>query len=82
MKTTVTVNSRGVVTIPAKLRRAVGIKADDQLIAEATAEGLLLRPAVTLPIEIYSNKRIQEFDDEEAALDKILRRPGKKKPSR
>jgi hypothetical protein len=43
METTVTVNSRGVLKLPAKLRRAVGIKADDQLIAEATADGLLLR---------------------------------------
>jgi len=34
----------------------------------ATADGLILRPAVTLPIEIYGNKRIQEFDDEEADL--------------
>jgi len=82
MKATVTVNSRGVVTLPAKLRRAVGIKADDQLIAEATADGLLLRPAVTLPVEIYSNQRIQEFDDEEADLEKFLRRSRKKKPSR
>jgi AbrB family looped-hinge helix DNA binding protein len=82
MKTTVTVNSRGVVTIPAKLRRAVGIRADDQLIAEATAEGLLLRPAVTLPIEMYSDARIKEFDVEEAELAKALRGPRKKKPSR
>jgi antitoxin PrlF len=82
MKTTVTVNSRGVVTIPAKLRRAVGIRADDQLIAEATAEGLLLRPAVTLPIEMYSDARIKEFDVEEAELAKVLRGPAKKKSSR
>jgi len=79
MKTTVTVTSRGVVTLPAKLRRALGVKPDDQLIAETTPEGLLLRPAVTLPIELYSEKRIREFDDGEAALDKVLR---KKKPRR
>jgi antitoxin PrlF len=82
MKTTVTVNSRGVVTIPAKLRLAVGIRADDQLIAEATAEGLLLRPAVTLPIEMYSDARIKGFDVEEVELAKVLRRSRKKKPSR
>jgi hypothetical protein len=40
----------------------------------------LLRPAVTLPIEIYSEKRIREFDEAEAELDKILRR--KKKTAR
>ena len=68
------------VTLPAKLRQALGIRADDQLIAETTPEGLLLRPAITLPVEIYSEKRIREFDAAEADLDKLLRR--KKKPAR
>jgi len=77
MKTTLTVTRRGVVTLPAKLRQALGIKVDDQLIAEATPEGLLLRPAVTLPIEIYTEKRIREFDEGEARLERVLR--GKKK---
>jgi AbrB family looped-hinge helix DNA binding protein len=72
MKTTLTVTSRGVVTLPAKLRQAMGLKANDQLIAETTAEGLLLRPAVTLPVEIYSEKRIREFDEGEADLAHIL----------
>lgn len=80
MKATLTVTSRGVVTLPAKLRAALGLKADDQLIAETTAEGLLLRPAVTLPVEIYGDKRIAEFDAAEAELEKLLRR--KKKPAR
>jgi antitoxin PrlF len=78
MKTTVTLTSRGVVTLPAKLRRALGLKADDHLIAETTPDGLLLRPAVTLPIEIYSEKRIREFDAAEAELAKVLNRRPKK----
>ena len=83
MKITLTVSSRGVVTLPAKLRRALGLKADDQLIAEPTSEGLLLRPAVTLPVEIYSEKRIGEFDEAEDELQKVLRRRAKKqKPAR
>ncbi len=80
MKATLTVTSRGVVTLPARLREALGLKADDQLIAETTPDGLLLRPAVTLPVEIYSGKRVAEFDAAEAQLDKLLRR--KKKPVR
>ena len=59
MRTTVTITSRGVITLPAKLRAVLGIKADDQMIAEATPEGLLLRPAVTLPVEIYTSLREQ-----------------------
>lgn len=72
MKTIVTINSRGVVTLPAKLRRALGLKADDDLIAETTPEGVLLRPAVTLPVEIYSAQREREFDDAEAELAGVL----------
>jgi bifunctional DNA-binding transcriptional regulator/antitoxin component of YhaV-PrlF toxin-antitoxin module len=59
MKATLSVSRRGVVTLPAKLRQALGIKADDQLIAETTAEGLLLHPAITPPIETYSAERIR-----------------------
>ena len=83
MKATLTLSDRGVVTLPAKLRRAMGLKADDQIIAETTPEGLLLRPAVTLPIEIYSEKRIGEFDEAEAELARILKRGVRtKKPAR
>ncbi len=31
-------------------------------------EGILLRPALTEPIEIYSDERIAEFDEAEAKL--------------
>ena len=72
MKAILTITSRGVVTLPAKLRQALGLKADDHLIAETTPEGLLLRPAVTLPVEMYSPARESEFDAAEADLAKIL----------
>jgi antitoxin PrlF len=72
MKATVTIASRGVVTLPSKLRQALGLKADDQLIAEMTPEGLLLRPAITLPVEMYSPARQREFDESEAELEQVL----------
>jgi AbrB family looped-hinge helix DNA binding protein len=74
MKAVVTMTSRGVVTLPAKLRKFLGIKADDQLIAETTPEGLLLRPAVTLPVEMYSAERVREFEESEAELAAVLPR--------
>jgi AbrB family looped-hinge helix DNA binding protein len=77
MKTTLMVTRRGVVTLPAKLRQALGLKTDDLLIAETTAEGLLLRPAVTLPVEIYSEDRIREFDNAEAELAESYRSAAK-----
>ena len=52
----------------------MGLKAEDHLIAETTPEGLLLRPAVTLPIETYGPEREREFDAAEAELAAFLRR--------
>lgn len=68
MRTPVTMTGRGVITLPARLRRALGPKPDDILIAETTPEGLLLRPAVTLPVELYVEERVREFDEAEAEL--------------
>ncbi|HXN15733.1 MAG TPA: AbrB/MazE/SpoVT family DNA-binding domain-containing protein [Usitatibacter sp.] len=78
MKATITITSRGVITLPTRLRDALGLKADDLLIAEITSDGILLRPAVTLPIEIYSSKRVREFDESEADLAKVLARRKKR----
>lgn len=71
-RVTVTINSRGVITIPAGLRRAFGLKANDQLIAEETERGILLRPVVSVPMEYYTEERIAEFVADEDAIKKIL----------
>ena len=68
MKATLTISGRGLIALPAKMREAAGLRALDNLIAETTPEGILLRPAVTVPIEIYSDERIAEFDEAEAEL--------------
>ena len=80
MKANITITSRGVITLPAKLRQALGLKAEDHLIAETTAQGLLLRPAVTLPIEMYTAERVREFDVAEQELAAYL--GGKSAPTR
>jgi AbrB family looped-hinge helix DNA binding protein len=80
VKATLTVTSGGVVTLPAKLRRALGPAAGGQLIAETTPDGLLLRPVVPLPIEIYSGKRIREFDAAETDLAAALSDPKRTRP--
>jgi AbrB family looped-hinge helix DNA binding protein len=72
MQAQVTINSRGVVTLPAKIRKVMGFQPNDQLIAETTPQGLLLRPTVTLPLEMYTPERAQEFDAAEADLALLL----------
>jgi len=74
MKATLTLKSRGGLTLPAKLRQSLGLQADDQLIAEIVPGGLLLRPAVTLPVEMYTGARVAEFDAAEAELAGVIAR--------
>jgi hypothetical protein len=54
------------------MRKLVGIRPQDSLIAETTPEGILLRPAVTLPVELYTPERVAEFDAGEAELAAVL----------
>ncbi len=50
--TAVSISSRRVITLPVELSQALGVKADDPLIAETTPEGPLRRAALTLPVEV------------------------------
>lgn len=72
MKNKVIINERGALTIPAKMREAFGIKANDELIIEDTEQGLLLRPAFSVPVEIYTEDRINEFASDEETIGKLL----------
>lgn len=58
---TTKVGKRGAVVIPAELRRKYGFKEGALIIAESRPEGVLLRPAVTLPFEKYTPERKAEF---------------------
>lgn len=72
MQAKVKIDERGVVTIPRAMREAFGLKANDELILEGTDKGILLRPAVSVPIEIYTEERIAEFaSDEDAIGDRL-----------
>ena len=66
------IGKRGVITLPAKLRKKYGMQESDDLLVEETAEGLLLRPTISMPIEIYSEERIAEFLAEDDKLGKLL----------
>jgi len=72
MTVTLSVSGRGLIALPAEMRKAAGIHPQDSLIAETTPEGILLRPAVTLPVEIYSPERVAEFDAGEAELAAVM----------
>jgi AbrB family looped-hinge helix DNA binding protein len=61
MAETSRVGKRGAVVIPAALRRRYGIEEGSLVLAEARPEGILIRPAVAVPVEAYTPERKAEF---------------------
>ena len=58
---TCVVGKRGTIVIPAALRRRYGLEEGSLVITEELAEGILLRPAIALPVERYTPARRAEF---------------------
>jgi len=53
---------KGQVSIPRAILNHLGLEGGTMLLVETTADGgILLRPAVVYPIEIYTEERIEEF---------------------
>ena len=55
------VGRRGTIVLPAKLRRRLGIDEGSFVVAEEREDGILIRPATVLPVEIYTPERRAEF---------------------
>jgi AbrB family looped-hinge helix DNA binding protein len=55
------VGKRGTVVIPAALRRRYGIEEGSFVVAEPRDGGVLIRPAVVLPVEVYTPERKAQF---------------------
>ncbi len=55
------VGKRGMVVLPARLRKRFGIEEGSYVIAEERDEGILIRPAAVTPIEMYTPERVAEF---------------------
>jgi AbrB family looped-hinge helix DNA binding protein len=47
--------------IPAKLRRRFGLQEGGMVVLEETEDGISIRPAVAVPVEVYSTRRKAEF---------------------
>ncbi len=62
------VGKRGAVVIPAALRRRFGIEEGSLVIAEESENGVLIRPAVALPVDEYHRRFFAELDRGYAAL--------------
>jgi AbrB family looped-hinge helix DNA binding protein len=64
---------RGTLTLPANIRKSLGLHGKQQLLVEITDAGeIVLRPAALVPLEMYTEERIAEFSKEDEALGKLL----------
>lgn len=52
---------RGTLVITAALRRRFGLEEGSLVIEEEREDGVLIRPAVAMPVEIYTRERRAEF---------------------
>lgn len=55
------IGKRGTFVIPAKLRQRFALKEGDLIVTEEREDGILLRPAIAVPVEIYTPQRKAEF---------------------
>jgi AbrB family looped-hinge helix DNA binding protein len=68
------VGRRGTIVLPAKLRRRLGIEEGSFVVAEEREDGILIRPATVLPVEISTPERRAEFILNNAANAEDYRR--------
>jgi len=55
------VGKRGAIIVPASLRKRFGIEEGSIVIAEEKGDGILIRPAMVVPVERYTPERKAEF---------------------
>jgi len=55
------VGKRGAIIVPARLRKRFGIEEGSMVVAEEKGDGILIRPAVLVPVGRYSPERKAEF---------------------
>ncbi len=66
---------KGQVTIPREVMKRLGIAENTPMLLDVTADGaIVLRQAAVVPIEVYTDERIAEFEREgELTPDELAR---------
>ena len=73
MKSTLVVTTRGQITLPASLRKTMGIKGGGVVTVEEQGGKLILSPAAVMEVDIYTDEQIQQWarEDESKPSDKV-----------
>ena len=69
LREVLTVSSRGQITLPAEMRRHLGIEPGGAVIVEDCGGELRLKPAAVLEVELYSDEDIAEWDQDDTLSD-------------
>jgi len=82
MKENVVVSGRGQVTLPAAMRKRLGIKAGGVVVVEDRDGELVIRPAAVVELAAYSDEEIVAWDREDRLAPeeraRILKKVGRK----
>ena len=78
MRQTIIVSNRGQITLPMSLRKRLGIKDGGAVILEERDNELILKPAMVLEVEMYTDAQVAEWDKadrlDDSERSKILKR--------
>jgi antitoxin PrlF len=69
MSETLVVSSRGQITLPAALRKRLGIRSGDVVIVEERGNEVVLKPGIVLEVQHYSDEQIAQWDTEDKLSD-------------
>lgn len=59
-------------TLPAEIRRRLGLAEGDVLMVEVREGAVILTPTVLTPVERYTDERVREFDEAARMPDERL----------
>lgn len=65
MRQHLTISKKGQITLPAKLRKTMGLEAGGTVIVEEKNGELILRPAAVVEIDLYTDEQIARWDEED-----------------
>ncbi len=72
MRQTLIVSNRGQLTLPANLRKRFGIRNGGAIILEERDNELVLKPAMVLEVEMYTDEQVLAWDEADR-LDDVER---------
>ena len=74
MTETTVVSSRGQITLPARMRKKLGIRGGDVLVLEDRGHEIALTPGAVVQIDYYSDEQVAEWDREDQLTDEDRQR--------